>query len=31
MVVNKANNLGREYSQSAANALEANGDKFFSI
>lgn len=25
-VVNKANNLGREYSQSAANALEANGD-----
>ena len=27
-VVNKANNLGREYSQSAANALEANGDNF---
>lgn len=27
-VVNKANNLGNEYSKSAANALEANGDNF---
>lgn len=27
-VLNKANNLGREYSKSAANAIEANGDKF---
>lgn len=27
-VVNKSNNLGNEYSKSAANALEANGDNF---
>ncbi len=27
-VLNKANNLGREYSKSAANAIEANGDNF---
>lgn len=27
-VVNKANNLGNEYSKSAANAIEANGDNF---
>lgn len=27
-VVNKANNLGNEYSKSAANALEANGNNF---
>lgn len=27
-VVNKSNNLGSEYSKSAANALEANGDNF---
>ena len=27
-VVNKANNLGNEYSKSAANALDANGDNF---
>ena len=27
-VLNKTNNLGREYSKSAANAIEANGDNF---
>ena len=27
-VVNKANNLGNEYSKSAANAIDANGDNF---
>lgn len=27
-VVNKSNNLGNEYSKSAANAIEANGDNF---
>lgn len=27
-VLNKSNNLGNEYSKSAANALEANGDNF---
>ena len=27
-VVSKSNNLGNEYSKSAANAIEANGDKF---
>lgn len=27
-VLNKANNLGNEYSKSAANAIEANGDNF---
>lgn len=27
-VVNKANNLGNEYSKSAANAINANGDNF---
>lgn len=27
-VVNKSNNLGNEYSKSAANALDANGDNF---
>nr|DAJ68500.1 MAG TPA: Type I restriction enzyme Methylase [Caudoviricetes sp.] len=27
-VVNKSNNLGNEYSKSAANAMEANGDNF---
>jgi hypothetical protein len=27
-VLNKANNLGSEYSKSAANAIEANGDNF---
>lgn len=27
-VINKSNNLGNEYSKSAANALEANGDNF---
>lgn len=27
-VLNKANNLGKEYSKSAANAIEANGDNF---
>lgn len=27
-VLNKANNLGREYSKSAANAIEVNGDNF---
>lgn len=27
-VLNKSNNLGNEYSQSAANAIEANGDNF---
>lgn len=27
-VVNKANNLGNEYSKSAANAIDANGDHF---
>ncbi len=26
--LNKANNLGREYSKKAANAIEANGDNF---
>ncbi len=30
-VLNKANNLGKEYSQSAANAIEANGDSFSSF
>lgn len=30
-VVNKSNNLGNEYSKSAANALEANGDNFSSF
>lgn len=30
-VLNKANNLGKEYSQSAANAIEANGDNFSSF
>lgn len=27
-VINKSNNLGNEYSKSAANAIEANGDNF---
>lgn len=27
-VINKANNLGNEYSKSAANAIDANGDNF---
>lgn len=27
-VVNKSNNLGKEYSKSAANAIDANGDNF---
>lgn len=30
-VLSKSNNLGREYSKSAANALEANGDNFSSF
>lgn len=30
-VVNKSNNLGNEYSKSAANAIEANGDNFSSF
>lgn len=30
-VVKKSNNLGNEYSKSAANALEANGDNFSSF
>lgn len=30
-VVNKSNNLGNEYSKSAANAIEANGDSFSSF
>lgn len=30
-VLNKSNNLGKEYSKSAANALEANGDNFSSF
>lgn len=30
-VVNKSNNLGNEYSKSAANAIDANGDNFSSF
>lgn len=30
-VLSKSNNLGKEYSKSAANALEANGEKFSSF
>lgn len=30
-VLSKSNNLGKEYSQSAANAIEANGDSFSSF